>query len=400
VLKHLLWIALVVTGCAPVLPPTPPPVNERIPPTLPAPPWIESAAPVTLDNVASISLLGRLDQPGTPSTVFAYALSPDSTRLAGLNNEQLLMWDLVNGTLVFSAARGDANQVFFSPDKTEVYTIDPSGMVNVYDAESGVSQNNFQGMRTFNGTLAYDPFAGWLALGGIDGEVKVWDALERRSLATIAANTLQIAALAFSPDGEQLASGGDDGRVGVWNWRDRARAVDIAIPGTEKRPARVTFSPDSAQLAIGTNDMITLWSLPEGELLHELPIPVGGVTALMTYSPDGRYLAAAGQNNELTLWEAETGLVVVALPGVQGERLSAGFSPNAAMMLTSALDGPVSLWNMEQITDQTVGRADLSVGSQRILFTDWTDDSRLLLFIDANGPIYVWGVATEGTEAP
>jgi hypothetical protein len=108
-----------------------------------------------LDNVENIEYLGRLDATGAPSTVFAYSVSPDSTRLAGLNNEQLLAWDLVSGALMFSTARGDAVQIFYAPDKTEIYTVDTEGMVSVYDAERGIFQNSFSGQTNYNGVAAF-----------------------------------------------------------------------------------------------------------------------------------------------------------------------------------------------------------------------------------------------------
>ena len=53
--------------------------------------------------------------------------------------------------------------------------------------------------------LFFSSDSGWLALGGNDGTVKIWDTYQRKSLATINAYTGTVSALAFSADGDQLA---------------------------------------------------------------------------------------------------------------------------------------------------------------------------------------------------
>jgi WD40 repeat protein len=62
------------------------------------------------------------------------------------------------------------------------------------------------------------------------------------------------------------------------------------------------------------------------------------------------------------------------------------------MLVTSLLKGGVSLWDIAHITNKTVNRADLKVPSKNILYVNWTPDGYLMIFVDANGPVYIWGV--------
>ena len=83
-----------------------------------APIWTPAGEAITLQNVQQIRHLGRLESPAPPSTIFDYALSPDSTRLVALNNDTLSAWDLVSGEMVFSTSRsgrGDSTCGHFSP---------------------------------------------------------------------------------------------------------------------------------------------------------------------------------------------------------------------------------------------------------------------------------------------
>src|SRR4051812_48711478 len=107
------FILVLLAACTPsTVSPTAtvPPAGTFVPqqrdlPTLPPPAWVPVAQEIKLANVTNIAYLGRLDAKSTPSTVFAYAFSPDGSRLVGLNNEQLIGWDLVTGKLLFNTAR-------------------------------------------------------------------------------------------------------------------------------------------------------------------------------------------------------------------------------------------------------------------------------------------------------
>src|SRR6266496_821068 len=124
------FVLVLMTACTPTTPPPTTTVQsgEFVPqqrdlPTLPPPVWVPVGQEIKLANVTNIAYLGRLDAQGIPSTVFAYAFSPDGSHLVGLNNEQLIGWDLVTGKLLFNTARLDAALVYYGADKTEVYTV-------------------------------------------------------------------------------------------------------------------------------------------------------------------------------------------------------------------------------------------------------------------------------------
>lgn len=370
--------------------PTPDSGPPRLVNTLPSPPtWTEAASPITLANIAQARYLGRLDTFGELSTVFSHALSPDSTRLAGLNNELLLGWDLITGQVLFGVNRQEAIHVLYSSDKTELYTVNPDGFVLIYDAETGLIKNTFQGHTQFSGALAYNHEQDLLALGGIDGEVKVWSTFERTSLVTLTAQTIEASALTFSPDGGVLVVGGVDGVVEVWNWRDRQRLS--TLEHGEEYIVRMVYSADGSRLAVGGNDTVRLWDA-DYNLLHVLQTGSGGSSDVLLFSPDGRYLVNGGVIPDMLVWDVSTGQRVARLPGVGGDRVSAVFSPDGDLLLTSVLDGSVALWNMDSITGETIGRANLEVATNRVLYVDWTPDGFLMTFFDSLGPIHVWGV--------
>ena len=65
------------------------------------------------------------------------------------------------------------------------------------------------------GAVAVAPDGSWLASGGWDGTVRIWDAAAGQDRAALPGHTGRVAvAVAVAPDGSWLASGGGDGTVG------------------------------------------------------------------------------------------------------------------------------------------------------------------------------------------
>lgn len=368
----------------------------QVTPTIPAPEFSEPAMPITAENVSQIEYIGRLDAPGEPSTVFRYDISPDGTRLAGLNNDLLISWDLLTGDVIFTTSRSEAAWVYYSSDKTEIYTVHQDGSVRIYD-EQGRRKNDFFGHSAFNGANDFYDDADWLAMGGDNGRLQIWDAVERLSLVTIEAHQAIIDDVVFSEDGNLVATAADDSVIKVWDWQSRTEIASFDHEGAVIR--QMAFSPDGSILASGTDSYIALWSIENNELRYALQIALAGAEEVLMFSPDGRYLVSGGRMADMTVWDTETGSLVGIMPEVSGDSISADFDPNSEILLTAVLDTDVSLWNIAEITDETVPRAILDVNTNRIFQVEWTDDGFALIFVDATGPIYVWGLRNDESES-
>ena len=78
----------------------------------------------------------------------------------------------------------------------------------------------------------FAPDGKWLASGGADNSIKIWDTSTGRELRALSGHTGSVWSAVFSPDGRRVASGGADKTVRVWDLgtKERASMAENAEP--------------------------------------------------------------------------------------------------------------------------------------------------------------------------
>lgn len=112
--------------------------------------------------------------------------------------------------------------------------------------------------------LAFSADGRFLAAGGQDGSIMLFDIFSGHALATLNAHQLSITHLAFSSDGRTLASGSLDGIVRLWNLATHSELFVLEDWGNGG-PLAVVFSADGKTLvtagsSVGNPGRVSLWS--------------------------------------------------------------------------------------------------------------------------------------------
>jgi len=180
---------------------------------------------------------------------YPLAISPDGRAHAGTNNTDAASitvfrpFDSSFGSLTgLSAAPGGA---LYSHDgkRFAAFPRREKHPVLVWDADSkGAARFKLSGHASAVQSLAFSYDHRFLATGGWDGDVCVWEMLTGRLAARLKGHHATVCSLAFSPAGGMLASGAsgpNDNSILLWNMRQAVfkpahSSAEIAALGSDK----------------------------------------------------------------------------------------------------------------------------------------------------------------------
>ncbi|MFF2506593.1 TIR domain-containing protein [Streptomyces sp. NPDC058067] len=313
------------------------------------------------------------------------------------------------------------------------------------------------GLRTVT-AVAFSPDGGELALGGVDGTVRLLDVTDGRRARPLrvlpaAAGHREIrglvltaegrlvtmtdkggavldvrnparprtvralpgALIAASPRGNLIATEQDDGALRLWNLsgsvsgsaRLRRAAAVSAPPGITGTPqaVAVAFSADGQTIAVAGVDSVRLWDVADRArpvARPELFTQSSGGISAVALAPDGTTLATGDSDGVVALWDVSDPLRPRAgarLGGLAAAVGSLSFSPDgrtvAAAEEQDSESGTVRLWSVSG-SEQTSAFA--TVPSEGEFPPAFSPDSRLLA---AGGePTTLWRVDGEQEPRP
>ena len=286
---------------------------------------------------------------GHTDFVWSVAFSPDSTTLASVAEDGVILWDVVTRKKIAHLV-GPSHSVSFSRDGT-VLAIASFRSVKLWDVATRENIATLEEPSRFLYSMVLSPDGTTLATGGSVGVVKLWDVTTRENIATLEGHIGGVNSVVFSLDGATLASGSEDGTVKLW---DVATRENIAtLEEHTDFVQSVAISPDGKLLASGSSDgTALLWEMATREPIAIVGKSQRDITSV-AFSPDGLLLAVAtietaeGMGSTVRLWDMVTHERMAAF-GHMSPVWEVGFSPNEVILASGLGDGTIALWDVSE----------------------------------------------------
>ncbi len=182
----------------------------------------------------------------------------------------------------------------------------------------------------------------YLAVGGDDRAVGIWDLAERRLLRSVRGDFRSTTSLAMSPDGTLLVAGSEERRMQIWRIADGS-----GIEAKERRsyPADfLAFSPDGKLLAsAGWGNAIWIWEV-DGDRIERRSALMCGFVQSLAFSSDGQLLAAGCYDGSLRIFNAVDGYALQTIESHNSFVLSVVFSPDGDRLVTGGGCTSIFVW--------------------------------------------------------
>jgi|GEM_PF-3543250 len=276
---------------------------------------------------------------GHRGSVRGLAVHPDGKRLVSVTgwprgDGTIRIWDIESGRELHRIPVGPINCdcVTLTPSGDTIIAGFTDGTVRLYEWNSETEMVRLSG--EFDITcVAAAPFGRRIAVGDINGRVRVWDPATGRVQLTIFAHAQRhCRAVAFSPDGKLIATAGLDSRVRTWD----ASTGQMLTETLNGAGAWGLAFADSGQKLLTSGIEVAVWDASgrrQFDLRDGKP-PSTRYLKAVAVSRDGTAVAACGLDGLFRVWDFRTTRLRYRASADIGALFAVAFTPDGKYLLT------------------------------------------------------------------
>ncbi|MEE1323966.1 MAG: PEGA domain-containing protein, partial [Bacteroidales bacterium] len=153
----------------------------------------------------------------------------------------------------------------------------------------------------------------------------------------------------------------------------------------------VAYSPDGTKIISGSrDDNIKIWDANTGQCLKTLEGHAWSSVQSVAYSPDGTKIISGSADGYIKIWAANTGVCLQTLTGHSESVRSVAYSPDGTKIISGSPDKTIKIWNAN--TGQCL--QTLMGHSKSVWSVAYSPDGTKIISGSADKTIKIWDANT------
>ncbi|XP_017305246.1 periodic tryptophan protein 2 homolog [Diaphorina citri] len=204
-------------------------------------------------------------------------------------------------------------------------------------------------------TVQFNTTGDWLALGCSErGQLLVWEWQSETYVLKQQGHSNAVSSVCYSHDGQFIASGGEDGKVKLWNVHTGFCFVTFS-EHTSPVSAVQFSNTRKFVLSASVDGTVRAFDLTRYRNFRTFTTPRPVQLNCLTLDSTSEFVAAGGQDVfEIYIWSMKLGRLLEVLSGHEGPVSCIEFSPvlSSTGMVSASWDKTVKLWNAVETDTQ------------------------------------------------
>ena len=274
----------------------------------------------------------------------------------------------------------------FAPDGEHFVSGSFDDSVRLWQTETMTVDELLSGHENDVRSVSYALDGEWIVSGSFDHTVRIWDT-DGDLVQVLVGPDRSINSVAISSDRRYVAAGVNDGTIWIWDLSSDPPFTQQLNTNSEAVFA-VAYGAGDLLISGSADNLLRLWTT--NELAIEA-IPFGAHSNWVfsvALSRDNRLMTSTATDGSVKLWDMENGVELQSFPDHVGTAFRAALNPAQSIVAVGVAEGMVFFYEI----GSAAPLSSLDLDGKNVLDVAFAPDGRLLLTATSAGEIIVWGV--------